>query len=112
MFRNPNEATSRTYRTSPRLNRWFTRNQVLRSCYSFSTVNKIENCMHIDYLNGILISVELVCDQKETIVFTKFEETILDITSFSATKYKIIKFIPQNNYVCLYELPKSKHFPK
>lgn len=61
--------------------------------------------MHVDKLNGTLVSVGQLCDEQKTIVFTKSEAIILEVTKFSVKKEKIVAVVPRNKQSGLYESP-------
>lgn len=71
---------------------------------SLSIVNiSLKGSLHVDHLNGTLISVGHICDQGNTVVFTKDDAVILNLTKFSVRDNDIIEVIPRNKHSRLYE---------
>ncbi len=116
-FRNANEVVPGTYKQGHQGTVQIAAGADNPKCLGTGTIRigklDLPQSLHVEGLNGTLISVPHVCDQKKIVVFTSKEAIILDTTKLSVDKDLIVAKIPRDHKCNLYQFtPKSNNIPK
>lgn len=69
----------------------------------------LTSSLHVDHLNGTLLSVGNICDQDKTVVLTKDEAVLLHLTKFKVRMEDIVAVVPRNKHRKLHELNKLSY---
>jgi len=72
---------------------------------------EIPDALHVEGMNGTLVSVSQICDQDKIVVFTKKEAIILDTSSFAVKESLVLCTVPRHDSG-LYHFKAASHTSK